>query len=155
MAVQPAKRPPIAIPEEATTSDVSAPPTAPTQRKRSHQKMTRASLTQLSRALAARKVSASASPMHVPQAHAGRIGEPKPHGGVIGDDTAMPMQKNALDRRLLPRAACGSSWSTLRPARTGEQHEVDGHEPARPEMSPGTQATRPRALAPHRKSSMR
>ena len=46
--------------------------------------------------------------------------------------------------------------STSRPAHASEQQEVDGHEPARPEVSPapGTQAARPSALAPLRKSSM-
>jgi hypothetical protein len=43
--VQTSKRPPMLTPEAATTSGPSVSPTAPTQRKRSHQKMTTASST--------------------------------------------------------------------------------------------------------------
>ena len=92
--------------------------------------------------------------MEVLRAHDGRVGETERHGDVIGDQAALPEQHDAANQRVVPRSALGSSWSTSRPAHAGDQQEGDGHEPARPDVSPGTQATRPSALAPHRKSSM-
>ena len=60
------------------------------------------------------------------------------HGGVIGYQAGPKQQQDPPDRRFLPVPACGSSWSTSRPANASEQHEVDGHEPAPPEVSQAT-----------------
>ena len=92
--------------------------------------------------------------MEVLRAHDGEVGEPERHGGVMGDHAALPEQQDALVRRVVRHSACGSPWSTLRPAHAVVQQEVDGHLPARPEMSPDTQPVRPNALAPLRKSSI-
>ena len=94
----------------------------------------------------------SARPM--PQAQDGFPAEPGQHDRVVGHQ-AGPKQPHAVpERRGLPQSRRGSSLSTSRPAHASTQQEVDGHEPARPEVSPGTQAARPNALAPLRKSSM-
>ena len=90
----------------------------------------------------------------MPQAQDGFSTEPGQHGRVVGHQ-AGPKQPQAVpERRGMPRLQRGSSLSSSRPARISEQQEVDGYEPARLEVSPGTQATRPSALAPLPKSFM-
>ena len=150
--VQPVSRPLLLTPDVSTTWNPSALSPAPTWCKRSHEKKTTASRTPL--ILPAPQLLPADTPMEVLQAHDGRVGETKRHGGVIGDQTALPEQHDAANQRVVPHSALGSSWSTSRPAHTSEQQEVDGHEPARPDVSPGTHSTRPSALAPLRKSSM-
>ena len=150
--VQPVSRPLLLTPDVSTTWNPSALSPAPTWCKRSHEKKTTASRTPL--VLPAPQLLPADTPMEVLRAHDGRVGETKRHGGVIGDQTALPEQHDAANQRAVPRSALGSSWSTSRPAHAGDQQEVDGHEPARPDVSPGTHSTRPSALAPLRKSSM-
>ena len=86
--------------------------------------------------------------MQVGRAQDGRADEPEQHGGVVGDQPALSEQQDAADQRVVPRSALGSSMSTSRPAHASEQQEVNGHEPARPDVSPGTNSTRPGTLAP-------
>ena len=73
---------------------------------------------------------------------------------MLGYKAGPEQLPDAPDRRVVPLPPCGSSLSALEISSAGEQQEVNGHEPARPDVSPDTQATRPTALSPLDKSSM-
>ena len=73
---------------------------------------------------------------------------------MLGYKAGPEQLPDAPDRRVVPLPPCGSSLPALEISSAGEQQEVNGHEPARPDVSQGTQATRPSALSPLEKSSM-
>ena len=150
--IQPMKRPLMLTPEVATASDPSALPISPTRCKRNHDKKTRASRMPLF--VPAQHIAPTHSAMQVLRVQDDFCFEPRQHCGVLRHQADPKKHQDAPDRRVVPVLACAVLVVNPRPARTSEQHEVDGHEPARPGVSQVIQTTRPSALQPLWKSSI-